>query len=233
MLIKLAMLPMLNPNNRNHRNNRNHPNPGGFTLIELILVLGLFGFLTALLMGNLFSINQFKEVVREKKDINFEASSVLNNALGGLIRSGFAINYAQTDSAKSHQPTEGMRDETDRISVFTDRAETQYFTVYREPYQATGDNTDTARLMVAFSTGEVFPLNTSDSVVEDFDVEVPPDPRTGDPDIQPYVTLYLRVRHRRPLEGTADENGLMAYQTARASYKTTYMLRNVQPSSNR
>jgi prepilin-type N-terminal cleavage/methylation domain-containing protein len=207
-------------------------NNKGFTLIELIIVIGLFGFISALLMQNLFAVYNFKEVIRYKKDLNFEASAVLNNGIPGLIRSGFAINYEFTDTNNSSRGSEGMKDEVDRISVFTDRAETQYFTIYREDHRTSGENSDTARLMIAFSNGEEFPLHTSETVVEDFDVEVPTNPQVGgDRDIQPYVNLYVRVRHRYPFGELVDEDELLAHKAIRASYTTTFTLRNVNPAS--
>lgn len=208
----------------------------GFTLIELVIVIGFFAFISAILMQNIFSVYYFKEVIRYKKDINFEASSVLNNGIPGLIRSGFAINYDLTDSGNSVQPTEEMRTEgvktgetTDKISIFTDRAESQYFTIYREAYN---EANDTAQIMIEFSNGDKFPLHSSETVVEDFDIEVPTDPRaSGDRDLQPYVTIYLRVRHRYPFGEKVREQDQEAYKNARASYQTTISLRNTGPSS--
>ncbi|MFH0837969.1 MAG: type II secretion system protein [Patescibacteria group bacterium] len=207
--------------------------PAGFTLMELIIVIGFFAFISAIIMQNLFAVYHFKEVIRYKKDINFEASSVLNNGMAGIIRSGFAINYAETQIDNSVQPTEGMQSKTDQISIFTDRAETQYFTIYRAPYSEAGNyDGDVAQMMIRFSNGETFPLHSSETVVEDFDVIVPSDPRSaGDPDLQPYVTLYLRVRHRYPFGEAAAEETQMAYRNVRASYRTTYSLRNTVPSS--
>ena len=211
-------------------------NNKGFTLVELIIVTGLFGFITALLMQNLFLVYNFKDVIRYKKDLNFEAAGVLNNGIAGILRSGFAINYAETDTDKSNGAEgEGVRHEVDKISVFTNRAENRYFTIYREAYQPSGDNRDTARLMIAFSNGDVLPLNTSETVVEDFDVKVPKDPRVdGDQDIQPYVSIYLRVRRRySEVEAMNTDEKLIAFQNVHASYQTTYTLRNVVPSSNK
>jgi len=207
--------------------------PAGFTLMELIIVIGFFAFISAIIMQNLFAVYHFKEVIRYKKDINFEASSVLNNGIAGLIRSGFAINYSETETENSVEQTDGMKAETDKISIFTDRAETQYFTIYRAPYSEAGEyDGDTAQLMVRFSNGETFPLHSSETVVEDFDVIVPSDPRgTGDSDLQPYVTLYLRVRHRYPFGELVAEETQMAYKNVRASYRTTLTLRNTVPSS--
>ncbi len=208
-------------------------NRKGFTLIEFIIAIGFFGFISAILMQNLFSIYDFKEVIRYKKDINFEASTVLNSGIPGLVRSGFAINYKETTFSNSTQPTEGLQNEVDQISIFTDRAETQYFTIFREPYKTSGENSDTARLLIRFSNGDEFPIHTSETVIEDFDIEVPTDPRiNGDIDNQPYVTFYIRVRHRYPFgDVSTDEDELMAYKNVRASYKTTYTLRNNLPSS--
>lgn len=204
----------------------------GFTLIELIMVMGLFGFASALLMQNLFSIYHFKEVIRYKKDINFEASAVLNNGIAGMVRSGFAINYDETDSQVSNRLEEGLRSNTDRISIFTDRAETQYFTIFRDSYHEGEGGEQIAQLMIEFSDGEIFPLHSSETVIEDFDIEVPTDPRlTGDRDIQPYVNLYLRARRRHSLSRNSDESELMAHENVIASYQTTYMLRNTVPSS--
>jgi len=214
---------------RNHKSQiTNHKSARGFTLIELIIVIGFFGFMSALLMQNLLSVYKFKEVIRYYKDLNFEASAVLSNGIPGLIRSGFAINYAQTEEGDAgEQITEGWQDKTDKLSIYTDRAETQYFTIYRET-----ENSDIARLMVEFSNGEKFPLHSSETVIEDFDIEVPQDPRiSGDRDIQPYVNIYVRARHRYPFGESADESELMAHQTIRASYRTTITLRNTQPSS--
>ncbi len=207
-------------------------NHRGFTLVELIAVIGLFGFISSLLMKNLFAIYQFREVIRFKKEINFETASVLNNGIAGLIRSGFAINYGDTVSDKSNGTSENLLTAVDRLSVFTDKAETQSFTLYREPYTGSGVNGDTARLMIRFNNGEEFPLNSSEVVVEDFDVRVPADPKQGgDPDLQPYVRLKLRARHRYPLNETNDETKLMATQTIRTSYRTLFTLRNTAPSS--
>lgn len=201
--------------------------------MELIIVIGFFAFVSAIIMQNLFAVYHFKEVIRYKKDINFEASSVLNNGMAGLIRSGFAINYAETQTANSSQPTEGIQRETDQISIFTDRAETQYVTIYRAPYSEAGDyDGDTAQMMIRFNNEKPFPLHSSETVVEDFDVIVPSDPRSaGDPDLQPYVTLYLRVRHRYPFGELVAEETQMAYKNVRTSYHTTFTLRNTVPSS--
>ena len=208
--------------------------PKGFTMIELIIVIGLFGIISAILMNNLLSVYYFRDIIRDKKDLNFEASSILNNGIPGLIRSGFAINYNQSDTKNIQGETEGVQNEVDRISIFTDRAETRYFTLYREPYTIAGDNADTAPLYISFSNGESFPLHTSEVVVEDFDVEIPEDPRvSGDRDIQPYVRIYLRLRKRYPLEGMADKNTLEAKDVIRASYQTTIALRNSNAASNK
>ncbi|MBN1258618.1 type II secretion system protein, partial [Candidatus Peregrinibacteria bacterium] len=189
--------------------------PGGFTLIELIISIGMFAFITAILMRNLFLVYHFKEAIRYKKDINFEASSVLSGAVAGLVRSGFSINYEKTEAGKSGsleklQENEeiegGMRTEVDSLSVYTDRLDRQYFTLYREPYVADGDTGDTARLMIEFGNGEKYPLHSSETVVEDFDVKVPEKPAANAGfDVQPYVDIYLRVRHRDPLSETPDE----------------------------
>jgi prepilin-type N-terminal cleavage/methylation domain-containing protein len=204
----------------------------GFTLIELVIVIGFFGLISAILMQNLLAVYRFKEVIRYKKDVNLEASAVLNSGIPGLIRSGFSINYDETSADNSSQPTEGLQPETDKISIFTDRAETRYFTIYREPYKSGGDDGDISRLIIRFSDGEEFPLHTSETVIEDFDIEIPADPRTsGDIDVQPYVNIYIRARHRYPFGEDVDENLLDPYKTVRASYRTTYVLRNTLPGS--
>lgn len=193
--------------------------------------------MSAILMNNLFSVYHFKEVIRYKKDINFEASVVLNSGIPGLIRSGFAINYNETNASNSEydseNPEEGVKEEVDSISIFTDRAESQYFTIFRSNYESSGENSDMARLMIKFGNGEAFPIHTSETVVEDFDIEIPKDPRVGgDSDLQPYVKLYIRVRHRYPFGDTSVAEGdLMAHKNIRASYTTTYTLRNTVPSS--
>lgn len=211
---------------------KNNLKPKGFTLVELIVVIGLFGFLSALLMQNMFMVYHFKKVISFQKEINYEASSVLNNGIAGLIRNGFAIHYEKTVDSKSNGMAEGFAPEVDQISIFTDRAETQYFTIYREPYVSSGVNGDTARLLIAFSTGEEFPLTSSEVVIEDFDIVVPKNPRAdGDIAVQPYVGLYLKARHRYPFGEPTDEANLDAYQKVRASYKTTFALRNTLPSS--
>ncbi len=218
-------------------------NSSGFTLIELIIVIGLFGIVSAVLMNSLLSVYHFRDVIRYKKDINFEASSVLNNGIPGLIRSGFAINYDETNSEKSHAMierkqndpdliSEGMQNETDQISIYTDRAEKQYFTIYRKNYQNSGEYSDTAPLYIRFSNGDEFPLHSSEVVIEDFDVQIPSDPRIGgNKNIQPYVSLYLRLRKRYPFGEVVDESTLDSYKTVRASYQTTISLRNSNPAS--
>jgi len=221
----------------NRSNHRNHLSQG-FTLVELIVVIGLFGFGTALLMQNLFSIYRFKEVIRSRKEINFEASSALNNGIAGLIRSGFAINYPETDSKVSDGSVEGadngMRDKVDKISIFTDRAETRYFTLYRGDRQKDEDGNEYAQLMLRFSDDANNPiaLHSSETVVEDFDVKVPSDPLAGgDRELQPYVSLYLRVTRRPTLGRAIGSADLPASQVITASYRTTFTLRNTVPSS--
>lgn len=203
----------------------------GFTLVELIVVMGLFAFASALLMQNLFSIYHFKEVIRFKKDLNFESSAVLNNTIASMIRSGFALNYDEMDATVSEGISEGVSAEVDRLSVFTDRAETQFFTIYREPLHNDSNGEESARLMLEYSNGDVFPLHSSQMVVEDFDIQVPEDPReSGDRDIQPYVSLYVRA-HRQHSLVRDNEDKLMAHELVTASYRTTFALRNVVPSS--
>ncbi len=203
----------------------------GFTLIELILVMGLFAFASTLLMQNLFSVYHFKEVIRFKKDLNFEASVVLNNSIASMIRSGFAINYDNTQSGVSTSSSEGLQLDTDKLSIYTDKAETQYFTIYRETHHEDDSGVEIARLMLEYSNGDVFPLHSSQTVIEDFDIEIPDNPReSGERDIQPYVNLYLRA-HRQHTLVRDDEENLMAHENVLASYRTTYALRNVVPSS--
>lgn len=214
-------------------------NPQGFTLIELIVVIGLFGIISAVLMSSLLSVYHFRDVIRYKADLNFEASSILNNGIPGIVRSGFAINYDKTQSDNSQGDSEGMQEEVDQLSIYTDRAESQYFTIYRKSYQTSGDNSDTAPLYIWFSNGDEFPphgdefpLHSSEVVVEDFDIKVPTDPRVGgDRDIQPYATIYLRLRKRYPFGEILDEDELEPHETVRASYETTVTLRNSNPAS--
>ncbi len=208
--------------------------PNGFTLIELIVVIGLFGIISSVLMSSLLSVYHFRDVIRYKSSLNFEASSILNNGIPGLVRSGFAINYDQTESENSQELSEGTQDEVDQLSVYTDRAESQYFTIFRKSYQKEGDDSDTAPLYIAFSNGDEFPLHTSEVVIEDFDIQVPTDPRISgsDRDIQPYVTIYLRLRKRYPFgEIVKNEDELDAHEAVRASYQTTITLRNSNPAS--
>ena len=208
--------------------------PKGFTMIELIIVIGLFGIISSVLMNTLLSVYQYRDIIRNKKEVNFEASSILNNGIPGLIRSGFAINYNQTDDGVIEGATEGVQGEVDSISVFTDRAETQYFTIYRKPYTDFGNEGDTAPLYVAFSNGEEFPLHTSEVVVEDFNVTIPQDPRLGgDRDIQPYVNIYLRLRKRYPFGEVVSESTLDNRDLIRSSYQTTIALRNANSASNK
>lgn len=213
----------------------------GFTLVELILVMGMFAFITALLMQNLFSIYRYREVIRYKKEINLEASLVLNNGIAGLIRSGFGIDYDHTtfnvsNYLNSTDKPDGMRADVDQLAVFMDRPGVKndaggrrYFTIHREAYQ---DSADIARLMITFYNGdekiEAKPLHSSEVVVEEFDVIVPKKPTTPEEaDLHPYVQLYWRVRHRYPYGDNSSVDELEAYQNVRASYQTTFMLRNV------
>jgi len=208
-------------------------NPKGFTLIELIIVIGLFGIISSILMSSLLSTYHFRDIIRNKQELNFEASSILNNGIPGLIRSGFAINYDETEANNSQELSEGMQEEVDKLSIYTDRAEKQYFTIYRKSYETSGDNSDTAPLYISFSNGDEFPLHTSEVVIEDFNVTIPKDPRLGDVDrdIQPYVTIYLRLRKRYPFGEIVDEESLDVHKTIRASYKTTIALRNTNAAS--
>lgn len=203
--------------------------PKGFTLIELILVMGLFTVMTSLLFAALTSVYHFKEILQTRKEVNAQGAVVLNNSLASLIRSGFAINYDQTISGLPHDDVQQgeIVEDVDQLSIYTDQAETEYFTLYRKPYQANGEDFDTASLYLKWSTGEEVPLHSSEIVVEDFDVEVPKDPRLeGDSDLQPYVALNLKVRHRHRFEGGDKEE-------MRTSYRTTFALRNATAAGNK
>lgn len=206
----------------------------GFTLIELIIAIGFFGFMASLLMTHLVSVYHFREVIRFKKELNLEASSILNNGLAGLIRSGFAINYDQTKNLPPQQPSMGLKEEVDQLSIYTNRAETQYFTIYRKSYQLDGEMSDTAPLYLAFSNGEEFSLHSSEVVVEDFDIEIPSDPRLGgDREIQPYVRVSLTLRKRYPHGEVVDETQLSPHEIVRTSYTTTFTLRNSGPARDK
>lgn len=219
------------------------PQQKGFTLVELIIVMGLFAVMTSLLLQNIFYIYRFREVVRYKKEINSEAAIVLNNGIAGMIRSGFGINYAKTDASVSqylNDPAkpDGVRLNTDKVSVFmdspgvkNDKGGRRYFTISRSAYVNSGDLSDTARLMITFYNGdqviESYPLNSSNLVIEDFDVEVPPKPTTDiERDLHPYITIYVRARRRYPLGDLSRVDDLEPYETVATSYQTTFMLRN-------
>ncbi len=207
-------------------------NTKGFTLIELIIAIGLFGLMTSLLMANLSSVYHYRDIINSKKDLNFEASSLLNNGLPGILRSGFAIHYDETRTESDLKETTGVQGVVDQLSIFTDQAETQYFTIYRKDYQTEGEDEDTAQLYIRFSNGKEFPLHSSETVVEDFKVQIPTDPRlTGDRDIQPYIKLYFRFRQRYPFGEITDKSSLKPHQIIRTSYSTSVSLRNVSPAS--
>src|SRR5690606_10357559 len=121
--------------------------------------------------------------------------------------------------------------QTDQLTVFTDRAETQSFTLYRQPYQEQGEEADHALLMLQFNDDSPIPLHSPHIVIEAFDLTVPPSPiETGDPDLQPYVQLYLRAR---PQKKQGESWQVIQEDPARFSpvaFKTTFSLRNVQAS---
>ena len=149
-----------------------------------------------------------------------------------MIRSGFAINYDETKIHLHEEVTKGVQKDVDQISIFTDQAETDYFTLYRKPYQSEGELSDTAQLYLRFKTGKEVPLHSSEVVVEDFEVKIPKDPRdSGDSDIQPYVSLYLRFRQRHPSGEIPTESQMKDSEPMLASYSTTLTLRNTSPAS--
>ncbi len=207
----------------------------GFTLVELILAIGFFGLISALLMGSLLSVYRVKAAISAQKSLNFEASAVLNSALAGLIRSGFAIDYGQSQSQILTGESEGLQAQSDRLSVFTDRAETQSFTVYREPHQDDGEVPDSAGLVLEFSGGKKIPLHSSDIVVEAFDIELPPAPWEpgADPDLQPYVWVYLRARPRKAEGQSLDQAQQDLASFAPTAYRTLFSLRNTRPSQQK
>lgn len=208
-----------------------HNPKAGFTLIELVLSLGIFAVVFALLAQNLLATHNFKSRIRSAKELNSELSAVLGNGVAGLIRSGFGIRYEETETDHSQLDeegiySEGLQPEVDRLSVFTNSAHTSYFTLYREPYASEGERGDTARLMLAYSTGETYPLHTSEIVIEEFDVSAPADPASGgDPKLQPYVDLYIRARPRSLL-GESPNPADEPFPTI--SYRTSYTPRNAR-----
>lgn len=206
-------------------------NSKGFTLVELIIAIGFFGLISALLMYNLLMVYRTRGVIQAQKQAGTEMTVLLNHSLAGLIRSGFAIDYKQTKAEVINSETEGMQNQVDELVVFTDRAETQFFKVYRQDYQAEGDMADTAQLMLQFNNSEPIALHSSQMVVEAFDISVPPPPlETGDHDLQPYVQLYVRARPRKN-DGESLAN--VREDVARFSpmaYRTTFSLRNTQQS---
>jgi len=134
---------------------------------------------------------------------------------------------------EGQEPNKGMQSEVDWISIYTDRKEEQYFTIHRMNHDT---EEDTAALYITFSNGdsngEKFPLHTSEVVVEDFDIEIPDNPQMGgDRDIQPYVSIYLRLRKRYPFGEIVNEDEIDRYKTVRASYRTTIALRNANAAS--
>jgi len=204
----------------------------GFTLVELIIAIGFFGMISALLMHNLLMVYRTRSVIQSQKQASTELTVLLNHSLAGLIRSGFAIDYHQTKANILSGETQGVQPQVDELVVFTDRAETQFFKVYRQPYQADGDQFDTAQLMLQFNEGEPIALHSSQTVIESFDVVVPSSPiETQDHDLQPYVQLYVRARPRKT-EGESFSN--VQEDVARFSpmaYRTAFSLRNVQASA--
>lgn len=216
---------------RHHWQKQSEP---GFTLVELIIAIGFFGLMAALLMFNLLRVYRTRAVIQSQKQAGTELTILLNNSLAGLIRSGFAIDYNQTQAEVLVGESEGMQPQVDKLVVLTDRAETQFFKVYRNPYQADGDQFDTAQLMLQFNEDEPISLHSTETVIEAFDITIPPNPvETQNPDLQPYVQLYVRARPRKT-EGESLSN--IQDDVARFSpmaYRTLFGLRNVQPSAYR
>src|SRR5690606_31008168 len=139
-----------------------------------------------------------KAVIQAQKQVGMEMTALLNHSVAGLIRSGFAIDYQNTQSEAASAEIQGVQVQTDQLTVFTDRAETQSFTLYRQPYQEQGEEADHALLMLQFNDDSPIPLHSPHIVIEAFDLTVPPSPiETGDPDLQPYVQLYLRARPQK------------------------------------
>lgn len=212
--------------------------PKGFTLVELIIAIGLFGLMSVLVLQNLFAVYRYKDVVRYRKEINMEASLALNNGIAGLIRSGYGINYDQTKNPFDRRTLAADQYDTvmpavDQLAIYMDppgladaAGNRRYFVIRREGHDTVKD---IARLYIEFwakgNKIEEFPLHSSETVVEQFDITVQKKATTDEAlDLQPYVTLYLKVRHRYP-DGDSTRSR-EKYQEVRASYQTTYMLRN-------
>jgi len=196
--------------------------PQGFTLIEIILVIGVFAFISSLLMSSLLSVHQFKAGIQSRQLLNTEATVLLNNTIPSLIRPGVAIHYDETRQAIREPGAKGLQDEVDQLSIFTDSAEEKYITLYRKPYQSEGEWGDTAPLHVKFGDGSEVPLHSSEVIVEDFKISIPTDPReAGDKGIQPYINLYIRLRSR---SNSRQKDPIIT------SYQTTIALRNTSPA---
>jgi len=191
----------------------------GFTLIELIISIGLFAFMTTILISTLMKTQRFKTQLEDKNILHQELVSVLNNGISGLIRSGFAIDYDRTNSSASDGGAVGIQESVDQLSIFTDQAETEYFTIYRKAFSEK-EGVSGGQLYVKFNDEEEFPLHSSEIFIEDFDVSVPDDPRfIGDRDLQSYVKIHLRAsQNNEPI----DEKN----KSIKAAYSTTYTLRN-------
>ena len=195
--------------------------PSGFTLMETILVIGFFALISTVLMSSLLSVYQFRDMIQAKKNLNAEASILLNNTLPALIRPGVGIHYDNSKLTQVFEKNEGYQQKVDQISIFTDRQEKEYFTIYR---QSNSEGKDVKPLHLEFSNGEVVPLHSSRVVVEEFQVHVPTDPRSGgDRTLQPYARLYLRLRANSTKKN--EEKPIIT------SYTTTLTLRNTSPAS--
>ncbi len=198
--------------------------PQGFTLIEFIIAIGLFAFMITILTSTLMSIHRFKSQMEDKKVLNQELVSVLNNGISGLIRSGFAIDYDQTVSNKSDGKGIGPQETGDQLAIFTDQAETNSISIYRKPFTE-NDELEGGQLFVRFNEENEVPLHSSEVMIEDFDIRLPEDPRmSGDRDVQPYVQVSLRGAKK--MDSINDDRKPLT-----ATYSTTYTLRNTSLAS--
>ena len=194
-----------------------------FALTDVLIAMTLSSFLVILLATFIKDSVKFSTFVSRHQQIRAETFALVNNTLSSLIREATAIDYANTNE---HQ-----------LSLYFDKyeSEEQKITIQLEAYKSTED---TAQLKLITPEKEIY-LNSKLTVVEGFDIEVPPNPATASSAErqrmrahQPMVRVTIKTRHQHP-DGQRGRSAYEFYEDPHVSYSSAYTLRNYSFSNLR
>ncbi|QQR83836.1 prepilin-type N-terminal cleavage/methylation domain-containing protein [Candidatus Peregrinibacteria bacterium] len=179
----------------------------GFTLIELMIAMALFAFISSFIFQQFFLVRRFEQTIRLNQILNHELATALQFPIASSIREAVSIDYDQSS--------------VNELTLFTNPSETEQIRFFLQPLSFSDESNSTSRWMFQNQQGHITSVLSNNIFIDELQFDFPPfSPHTHN-EIAPYVSIVVRAHIASDSRLPNEFN-----EPFQAWYRVTYALRN-------